>query len=1193
MKQSCGCCTGIEVVTPQPEANRPGLPALAYRTGTYATFFESMVASLSNLYLDVPSSGDSNVLQRIYPLSKLTTRELRDPSIALLDAWAIVADVLTFYQQRIANEGYLLTATERLSVLELARLVGYKLRPGVSASVYLAFTVAPAFNGTIPAGTRAQSIPGTEETAQFFETSTDLTSRDTWNTLQPRLTRPQVITQSSDSGTDAATRDTLYFEGISTNLKIGEAILIVLGDGAGQQVLRYVDAVDVQTDQGRTEVTLRETPLQPTDTVNEALDPFIDQATSIFANSTLATTVAGILTDLEKNVAAAPDNKNAADIIRAAIPQVQEQHSIAAKRNFTRLEPWTADVVRILNDLVALISGAGSESHSLSLPLPIESKLAPSALGNLTAIVDRLALPPSLQPANPQRLVRSVQQTFSPQADIAPRLLAAFNPAAAPNIYQAWSGVETPFSDVEVAAMRAKTAFFAGNSLGLPQYTNNQLTGYSSVSIESTWGSLVPTSDGVVSGIPSAVALDAAYDQIRAGSWVVIDRPIVDTSGVATGDRIVTQHQVIDLRTVTMAATSIHGVVTGYSGKSTQLTLSPPWLNDASSPSDRNTALTSEDLLRGTVVYAQPEYLDLAEEPLDTDVEGNTIELAQLYDGFESGRWIIVSGQRTDIANTTGVTASELVMISAVTQGSNAPLCAKFPANYVPLSKVYYTTDANGQGDRLVVGELAGDADGLTQLSRMIPSPNVPNQQFCDQVQLGPGLYVNAYVPAVEERKGVFSDFQGLLVDPTTNVPYSNGVIPGMVLGTVFAWRISTAPVHTILTLANNLAYSYDSTSVAIYGNVVQATHGQTVGEILGDGDGSQAFQQFALHQSPLTYVSASTPEGTQSTLVVRVNDIEWDEANDLASLSSNDREYITQTDDSDVTSVIFGNGQHGARVPSGSANIKAVYRYGIGAAGNVQAQQISQLATHPQGAQGVINPLAASGGADRDSIDQARRNTPVALLALDRLVSVSDYAAFARTFAGTGKTSAARLTDGRRQVVHVTIAGAQDIPIDPTSNLYRNLVQALYRYGDPYQPIQVAVRKLNLLVISARVKILAAYQWESVEANVRAALLAAFSFDQRDLGQSAFLSEAIAVVQAVEGVSYVDFQTFDSVAEDSTAAQLAGLANTLALRNFVEADLARVDPTATDPSKRILPAGLIVLTPAIPDTLILTEITG
>src|SRR5258707_13797059 len=96
-----------------------------------------------------------------YSLHGLTTRESDDPAIALLDAWAILGDVLTFYQERIANEGYLRTATERRSVLELARLVGYQLRPGVAASVFLAFTMdKSAAPVTIPAGTAAYSVPG-------------------------------------------------------------------------------------------------------------------------------------------------------------------------------------------------------------------------------------------------------------------------------------------------------------------------------------------------------------------------------------------------------------------------------------------------------------------------------------------------------------------------------------------------------------------------------------------------------------------------------------------------------------------------------------------------------------------------------------------------------------------------------------------------------------------------------------------------------------------------------------------------------------------------------------------------------------------------------------------------------------------------------------------------------------------------
>src|SRR6185436_6835140 len=102
MNQTCGCCEGINKITPLSVANRPRLHSLAYRIGTHASFLKTMKAQLSAL--EYPRR-DARVL------SGLTTRASDDPSIALLDAWAIVADVLTFYQERIANEGYLMTAT--------------------------------------------------------------------------------------------------------------------------------------------------------------------------------------------------------------------------------------------------------------------------------------------------------------------------------------------------------------------------------------------------------------------------------------------------------------------------------------------------------------------------------------------------------------------------------------------------------------------------------------------------------------------------------------------------------------------------------------------------------------------------------------------------------------------------------------------------------------------------------------------------------------------------------------------------------------------------------------------------------------------------------------------------------------------------------------------------------------------------
>ena len=92
----CGCCQGVEKITPAEIFNRPGLPALFYRMGTHSALFETMQASLAGWKVGIPGPDPSVPPNIIYPLSGLTTRELSDPSIALLDAWAVVGDVLTF-----------------------------------------------------------------------------------------------------------------------------------------------------------------------------------------------------------------------------------------------------------------------------------------------------------------------------------------------------------------------------------------------------------------------------------------------------------------------------------------------------------------------------------------------------------------------------------------------------------------------------------------------------------------------------------------------------------------------------------------------------------------------------------------------------------------------------------------------------------------------------------------------------------------------------------------------------------------------------------------------------------------------------------------------------------------------------------------------------------------------------------------
>lgn len=1210
----CACCSGISVVTPVAETNRPGLPALRYRVGTHATFMQSMLARLTGRAQDVPAAIPDGTAplatDRIYPLKALTTRADSDPSIALLDTWATVGDVLSFYQERIANEGYLRTATERFSVAELARLVGYRLRPGVAASVYLAFNVAEGFRGDLPQNTRAQSVPDAGALPQFFEIDEKLTARDSWNNLKPRLTRPQLITapfeqgttiNSLDSpiGTECDVIDTMYFAGTATNLKNGDAILIVLGRQPKQQVLRFIASVQLQAKQDRTEVTLQQTPFmlqhgsKVIDNVRAAILPFIAEAGGVFAGNQLAEQVSAILQSLVSAIASSDGSVALAEpLLSNVISQIRDKHALAVKRNFTRLEPWLNTLLTTLETLQAQLPQLDGKNDSAGLPMPVSTiGTLTSPLANLESLLRPLALAPSLQPANSHRLNRSVAQAFSPESDMAARLLASFLPLAAPTLYQAWSAFGAVTGQVKVYAMRVKAPLFGNNA-------PPKITAVSDGVVREYGEWQVVDLDG--NGLPShfhehndVVSLDSSYDKIHQQDWIVVDTRAIDstkTKIVATPGLLIAM---AGAATTTVARSSY-----GMSGKTTRINLLDPatlspvnWIDLSLAQA---ASATDFDVIRTTTVYAQAEALTLAEEPLDEDIQGDTVTLAALHDGLESGRWVIVAGARTDIPNVSGVFGSELVMVANVAQGARTTACATFSAAAVapPFERTHYTSNPNSAGDRLVVGTIR-NGFSLDQ----IPPAAIPNQQYCDQIQLADGLYASAYVPTAEERDGKFEAFAGLLVDPHSQLPFPNGQIPPSRFKSegLWAWRIASGATLSILTLANKLAYRYDAATVTIYGNVAKASQGQTVGEVLGNGNAAQALQKFAVHQTPLTFLAAPTPAGAASTMQLRVNDVLWHQAETLSGLQPTDRRYLLQTDsseDGDTLTVVFGNGREGARLPTGSANIKATYRYGMGKAGNVAARKISQLATHPLGAQEVSNPLPATGGADADSRDQVRRNAPLAVMALDRLVSVQDYADFSRTFAGISKASAVRLTDGRRRVVHLSIAGSDDIPIDVNTDLYRNLLLALRRFGDSQQALHVAARRLKLLILHAGVCLQPDFLWEAVEPKIRAALLAAFGFDQRELGQSTYQSEAVGVMQQIDGVAWVDLKIFDAVPEGISVGQLAGLAKTLVAQARVTAEVARIDPTAVDFSQRILAAELAILTPSIPDTLILTEIS-
>jgi hypothetical protein len=1183
-ERPCGCCAGTVALTPAPAGNRPGLDALRYRVGTHGTFLETMLARLSGHALD---DGRR-------PLERLTTRAPDDPAIALLDAWATVADVLTFYQERIANEGYLPTATERRSILEMARLVGYRVRPGVAASVFLAFTLEQGYRLDVPAGTRAQSIPGPGELPQFFETDEALPARTEWNAIPARLTRPTVLR------TDASFVGTRRFrvKGVVNTVRANDAILFACASCARPYVVQSA-------------------------------------APDAAAATTLVTYVP--FGGLVAAAHAAPDEPAGKDDHPATLA---DGHAASTGAS----------------------TGTGAEPAARRA----------TALARLSPIVAALRKDASVPPASRFQLERSAGQTYAAAADLGPRLLTRFDPRLRDTLYPAYAAA--PVTSAEAActvhALRVKAGLYGGNAPQELRFVDNvpagrrewalaefgatgrlRLAGLDGKSVTEALGGTYDLAT-TVNPLQFVVSLDDGEGGTRytetftALGLVRVARPPFPPNPRFAMARQLPGGGELEV-SVTYAGTAVVYTLASvevrfrvWPGHETLIRVSPPDPNgpgivvtpggfvrvqvDEDAPRFPSFGKTTVETIGSrTVTVAMAAALEVAHRTpeLATDRQLRTLSLDAAYEAVVAGSWAVVrrGGGAPLVAavqSVATVARGDYGVTGRVTQlvldrhwlGSPATSPALDPGSTLALLRgvtVHAGSEPLELADERIetdvrggVIELDGLYDGLEAGRWLMVKgvrTDVPGLEEADADRgvVGTELVMLA---GVAHEPGTAVDEQG---EPLIRADGTPVELPGETL-------------HTRITLAEELKYSYRRDRFTVNANVARATHGETRSEILGSGDGTQAFQQFALKQKPLTWLAAPTPSGVRSTLEVRVHEVRWPERETLLGLGPGDRGYTTRTDDEGTTTVVFGDGVRGTRLPTGVENVSAVYRSGIGRGGNVDAEAISVLATRPLGVKEVLNPQRASGGADPETRDQARRNVPVAVLALGRLVAVRDYADFARVFAGIGKASAAALSDGRRRVVHLTVAGADDVPIDRASELYRNLLLALARFGDPGVPVQVDPREAVFLFVAARVKVAADYLWKDVEPRVRAALLLAFGFDRRGLGEDVLLSQVISTAQAVEGVDYVDVDLLDGVSEgdaatvETLAARLEALAASAAPsapgtgcaaerqpRRRVTVHAARVDPTLADPAKRLRPAQLAYLDPGLPDTLVLTEVTA
>jgi hypothetical protein len=575
--------------------------------------------------------------------------------------------------------------------------------------------------------------------------------------------------------------------------------------------------------------------------------------------------------------------------------------------------------------------------------------------------------------------------------------------------------------------------------------------------------------------VPHEIALNARYDKIISGSKVGIEHNDPGSTGSA---RLWTFSEVVHVIHRSMAKY-------GMAGSVTRLTLATPWsIGDGSDLA----------LLRSMTIAAQNEELPVAALPLTYPVYGSELALDTRVEGLAAGRPLAISGKRQRIRITERLNSPELALDGGgkvTLQADDILAFAKRPAKIVdgkaaPLTPVEFHA-ALSEGPATVLWLHLIDRDGQG-----------------GSVFLHPAAF--ALEPAADDDDSV-SEIAFIDDPPDTAVIQDRD--------------------RTTVRLAANLAYVYDRTTVRINANVAAATHGETVRELLGSGDATLPYQRFTLRQPPLTYVSADTPSGSASTLNVYVNDVLWQEVPFFFGRGPTDHVYVTRRDDEGRTTIRFGDGVTGARLPTGQNNVRAEYRKGTGLSGLVGRGQLSQLLTRPLGVREVINPQDAKGAEDPESRDEARTNAPTTVLTLDRAVSLRDYEDFARTFAGVAKAQAVWVWDGRKRSIFLTVAGPEGEMLTEDGTVIANLQAALRNYGDPFVPFTIKSYRKALFQIHGTVTVHPDHVIDTVMAAVTADLKQRYSFDTRMFGQPVALSDTIAAIQAIAGVLAVDVDAF------------------------------------------------------------------
>jgi len=298
--------------------------------------------------------------------------------------------------------------------------------------------------------------------------------------------------------------------------------------------------------------------------------------------------------------------------------------------------------------------------------------------------------------------------------------------------------------------------------------------------------------------------------------------------------------------------------------------------------------------------------------------------------------------------------------------------------------------------------------------------------------------------------------------------------------------------------------------------------------------------------QKTIPLTDGPVVEGSIEVFVTSPNDDSAGAYSEVDSIyfasGASDRVFEMVYDEFYNATIVFGTGVAGISPPDNASYI-VTYRVGGGTRGNLEKRAIATSIVATSGtnvyAGTITNTSKATGGANAETIEHAKKYAPLTFRRQDRLVTLSDYSSFANSFISTfgtiGKaTAATRNAYSSANTIDIyVLEKAGDFQLQrATSNFKTQLIEAMNEkkmMTDDIVVVDGLIRTLDL-ICTIRIDQEQKENEDSIKAKVRNRILNYMSIDNTEFGEDLIVAD---LNRQIFEVDEVRFSTLDNVAQD------------------------------------------------------------